>query len=197
MQSIDSKCAIWPQKTLTGSSDDWEATRDDYTRTLHVLHHFESQIHTALGNGAKIMLLCGADLMLSLGKPGVWKKEHVNTILGRFGLVVVERENNQVGDHIFSSDILYKHRDNIYNVTKYVKSDLSSSKVRFLRRRGYSIRYYVHDAVWMYIESVGLYPPLELTENHEWGVSCWICWCFAGAMVESVHGGTLSHTSHA
>lgn len=37
------------------------------------------------------MLLCGADMVESLAVPGVWKPEHVRTILGHYGVVCISR----------------------------------------------------------------------------------------------------------
>jgi len=139
------------------SVDEWEIFQEQYSRTLFVLKHFQEEINKAAGCHVRVMLLCGADLMISLGKPGVWIPEQVESILGDHGLVVVERDDSQVPEHIFASDLLYKHRRNIFNVSKYVKTDLSSTKVRHLLRRGYSVRYYVHDAVRKYIAQHKLY----------------------------------------
>ena len=37
------------------------------------------------------MLLCGADMVESLAIPGVWKPEHVRSILRDYGVVCISR----------------------------------------------------------------------------------------------------------
>ncbi len=37
------------------------------------------------------MLLCGADMVESLAVPGVWKPEHVRSILEDYGVVCISR----------------------------------------------------------------------------------------------------------
>lgn len=39
----------------------------------------------------KAMLLCGADMVESLALPGVWRPEHVRSILGDHGIVCISR----------------------------------------------------------------------------------------------------------
>ena len=39
----------------------------------------------------RVMLLCGADMVESLVLPGVWQPEHVQTILGDYGVVCISR----------------------------------------------------------------------------------------------------------
>ncbi len=41
--------------------------------------------------GATTMLLCGADMLESFIKPGVWFPEHVEEILGKHGVVCIAR----------------------------------------------------------------------------------------------------------
>ena len=48
--------------------------------------------HSAPGSrGATTMLLCGADMLESFIKPGVWFPEHVEEILGKHGVVCIAR----------------------------------------------------------------------------------------------------------
>ncbi len=42
--------------------------------------------------GPRVMLLCGADLVESFATPGVWRREHLEQILGRdHGVVCIAR----------------------------------------------------------------------------------------------------------
>lgn len=139
------------------ATDSWEGLQPDYTRTLFVLQHFQSEINSVVGRKVRVLMLCGADLLKTIEVPNVWLPDHVDSILKDFGLAVVERDDLSSASHIFASDILYKYRKNIFNIAKFVKNNLSSTQVRHLRRRGYSIRYYVPDTVLKYIEDHKLY----------------------------------------
>ena len=45
----------------------------------------------ASGSSVRAMLLCGADLLASFLRPGVWREEHLHQILGQHGVVCVTR----------------------------------------------------------------------------------------------------------
>ncbi|KAM4016326.1 nicotinamide/nicotinic acid mononucleotide adenylyltransferase 1 isoform 1-T2 [Anomaloglossus baeobatrachus] len=105
----------------------------------------------------RVTLLCGADLLESLGVPNLWKPEHVVEIVSSFGLVCITRMGSDVGKFIYESDVLWKHRDNIHLVEEWVTNDISSTKVRRALRRGMSVRYLVPDPVLDYIKKHDLY----------------------------------------
>ncbi|XP_050675062.1 nicotinamide/nicotinic acid mononucleotide adenylyltransferase 1 isoform X2 [Leptidea sinapis] len=104
-----------------------------------------------------VKLLCGADLLESFATPGLWSDEDLETILGRYGIVVVSRVGSDPGRMINESDILYKYRRNVIVISNYITSDVSSTVIRRLVRRGESPKYLTDDAVISYIIQHGLY----------------------------------------
>ncbi|XP_077105763.1 nicotinamide/nicotinic acid mononucleotide adenylyltransferase 1 isoform X1 [Ranitomeya variabilis] len=105
----------------------------------------------------QVKLLCGADMLESLGVPNLWKPEHVIEIVSSFGLVCITRMGSDASKFIYESDVLWKHRDNIHLVQEWITNDISSTKVRRALRRGMSVRYLVPDAVLDYIKEHDLY----------------------------------------
>ncbi|XP_073513383.1 nicotinamide/nicotinic acid mononucleotide adenylyltransferase 1-like [Phyllobates terribilis] len=105
----------------------------------------------------RVTLLCGADLLESLGVPNLWKPEHVVEIVSSFGLVCITRMGSDASKFIYESDVLWKHRDNIHLVEEWITNDISSTKVRRALRRGMSVRYLVPDPVLDYIKKHDLY----------------------------------------
>lgn len=66
--------------------DSWEAFQS-YQRTAVVLDHFDHEINTVLGGvdaaeggkrPARIMLLAGSDLIMTMSEPGVWSYADVS-----------------------------------------------------------------------------------------------------------------------
>ena len=65
-----------------------------YVPTAQVLRHFDHEINTVLGGieapdgsmkKARIALLAGADLVMSMGEPGLWSPADLDVILGQYG----------------------------------------------------------------------------------------------------------------
>lgn len=147
--------------------DPWEANKKEFTRTAHVLDHFDHEINECEEYGVKlhdgsrrkvqIMLLAGGDLIESFGEPGVWSEDDLNHILGKFGALIVERTGSDVWAFLLSHDILYKHRRNVIVVKQLIYNDISSTKVRLFVRRGMSIRYLLPSAVAAYILNNKIY----------------------------------------
>ncbi|XP_068094944.1 nicotinamide/nicotinic acid mononucleotide adenylyltransferase 1 isoform X2 [Hyperolius riggenbachi] len=105
----------------------------------------------------QVKLLCGADLLESLGTPNLWKPEHVTEIASSFGLVCITRIDCDARKFIYESDILWRYRNNIHVVEEWITNDISSTKVRRALRRGMSVRYLVFDSVLEYIRKHDLY----------------------------------------
>ncbi|KAM4703397.1 nicotinamide/nicotinic acid mononucleotide adenylyltransferase 1 [Rhinophrynus dorsalis] len=105
----------------------------------------------------QVKLLCGADLLESLGTPNLWKSEHVLELVSSFGLVCITRAGSDARKFIYESDVLWKHKHNIHLVEEWITNDISSTKIRRALRRGLSIRYLVPDSVVEYIEKHDLY----------------------------------------
>lgn len=104
-----------------------------------------------------VKLLCGADLLESFGKPGVWKDEDIEAIVGKFGIVVVTREGSNPYKFIYESDTLSRLQRNIQIVTEWISNEVSSSKVRRGLKRGESVKYLLQDPVIDYIQKHVLY----------------------------------------
>ncbi|KAE8750992.1 hypothetical protein FOCC_FOCC002420 [Frankliniella occidentalis] len=105
----------------------------------------------------KVMLLCGADVLESFAKPGLWNIKDIETIVSQHGLVVITREGTNPYRFIYESDVLTKHMSNIFIVTEWISNEVSSTKVRRAHRRGDSIKYLVPDSVMKYIDQNQLY----------------------------------------
>ena len=147
--------------------DPWEAFQS-YQRTAVVLDHFEHEINTRLGGivvpasasapetrrPARIMLLAGSDLIATMSEPGVWSEPDLDHILGRYGVLIIERAGSDVDQAV---DTLARWRHNIHLIHQLVQNDVSSTKVRLFLRRGLSVRYLLPAPVVDYIEQHGLY----------------------------------------
>ncbi|KAF2363952.1 Cytidyltransferase-like domain [Trinorchestia longiramus] len=104
-----------------------------------------------------VKLLCGADLLESFGKPGVWKEEDIETIIGKFGLVVITREGSNPYKFIYESDTLSRLQRNIHIVTEWITNEVSSTRVRRALKRGESVKYLLQDPVIDFIYKHVLY----------------------------------------
>lgn len=109
------------------------------------------------GDGTRLMLLCGADVLESFGVPNLWKQEDIEEIVGCFGLVCITRAGNEPLKFIHQSDTLWKHRKNIHIVQEWVTNEISATHVRRALRRGHSVRYLLPDSVLNYIHEHHLY----------------------------------------
>lgn len=141
--------------------ESWEATNPLWTPTLKVLQHFKAQLQAdeeCESRGIRLMLLIGSDLMEGLENSTVWQPESVQEIIKSFGLVVIERNPSiPLNLQIFTSNLFYPVRENIHIVPQFVSSEISSSKVRLLLERGFSIKYLTDDKVIDYILNNNLY----------------------------------------
>jgi len=136
------------------SVDTWEARQSDYIPTLHVLEYLAQQ----LGEGITPLLLCGGDLVESFNAPGVWKPEHVEEILRKFGVLCLERSTADLKAVIKANHVLETYSSNIH-IFKDVTNEISSTSVRDFVSRGWSVKYLVPDAVEQYILQHNLYKP--------------------------------------
>ncbi|ORY84871.1 nicotinamide mononucleotide adenylyl transferase [Protomyces lactucae-debilis] len=152
--------------------DPWEATKAAYTPTALVLDHFDYEINTRMGGvevrqgerdpetgmpvkrRVKIMLLAGSDLLKTMSDEGVWDANDLNHILGNYGAFIVERMGADIKK---ATSALSAWSNNIHQVEQTVLNDVSSTKVRLLLRKEYSVRYLLPESVVDYIEENGLY----------------------------------------
>ncbi|KAM3529660.1 hypothetical protein NHJ13051_001795 [Beauveria bassiana] len=162
-------------ENLAADVDDWEATRVDdagrplYSRTADVLRHFDAAINDDDDDGglggilsvdgtrrlrARIVLLIGADLALTMSNPKVWAPADIDVLLGgHYGAFVVERPHQcAVRDAVAP---LSKYSDNIWVVDAF-DNDVSSTKVRAqIQNREQSMD--IPGAVFKYIKLHRLY----------------------------------------
>ncbi|KXS21654.1 Nucleotidylyl transferase, partial [Gonapodya prolifera JEL478] len=139
--------------------DDWEARTPEYTRTAFVLDHFDEQINSKGGimmsdggyKRAHIMLLSGGDLIESFAVPKLWADEDVDRITRDYGCFVIERAGSNVNEFMMQNDIVWANRTNIHIVKQLVQNDISSTRIRLLRKRLQSIKYLVPDSVEEYV----------------------------------------------
>jgi len=142
--------------------DPWEAFQS-YQRTAVVLDHFDYEINTVRGGvqtadgeqrPVRVMLLAGSDLIATMSEPGVWSERDLDHILGRYGVIIIERAGADMDQAI---DTLSRWRHNIHLIHQLIQNDVSSTKVRLFLRRGLSVRYLIPAPVVDYIEQHGLY----------------------------------------
>jgi nicotinamide mononucleotide adenylyltransferase len=103
------------------------------------------------------MLACGADLLQSMLTPGVWAPEDLEVILGRFGLVCLERSDQANLHETLKLELFQRHISRIHVVPQPVVNNVSSTIVRSLVKSLSSIRYLVPPTVELYIKQHDLY----------------------------------------
>uniref|UniRef100_A0A3B4EHD3 Nicotinamide-nucleotide adenylyltransferase n=1 Tax=Pygocentrus nattereri TaxID=42514 RepID=A0A3B4EHD3_PYGNA len=146
-----------------------EMTRSSLAETKHRYHYnraaekrWPSTKDTPLdrpsaSGPSQLKLLCGADFLETFKVPGLWRAEHIEEVVGHFGLVCVSRSGLQLEQAIHESDLLYKHRHNIFLVHEWIRNEISATEVRRALRRGLSVKYLVPDSVIRYITEHNLY----------------------------------------
>ncbi|XP_067826461.1 nicotinamide/nicotinic acid mononucleotide adenylyltransferase 1 isoform X2 [Heptranchias perlo] len=115
----------------------------------------------------ELMCLCGADVLESFDIPNLWKKEDIEEIVGKFGVVCISRHGSNLEKCIYESDILWKFRKNIHLVTEWMNNEISATKVRRALRRGQSVKYVIPDSAIEYIQKHHLYDPRSEDKNSE------------------------------
>ncbi|KAG7286062.1 hypothetical protein NEMBOFW57_008365 [Staphylotrichum longicolle] len=124
-----------------------------YVPTAKVLRHFDHEINTVLGGiegadgqmrKARIALLAGADLVMSMGEPGLWAPKDLDTILGSYGAFIIERSGTDIDEALAS---LRQYEHNIWVIGQVIQNDISSTKVRLFLKKDLSVRYLIPDPV--------------------------------------------------
>ncbi|XP_044525916.1 nicotinamide/nicotinic acid mononucleotide adenylyltransferase 3 [Gracilinanus agilis] len=105
----------------------------------------------------ELKLLCGADVLKTFQIPNLWKDEHIQEIVEKFGLVCISRVNHDIQQYISESTILTQNRHNIHLVKNPVQSDLSATYIRQALYQGQSVKYLLPDSVISYIKDHHLY----------------------------------------
>jgi len=149
----------------------WEIEQSQWTRTAHVLKHYQNQLNDSklFPSPIIVKLICGADLLESCLIPGVWKIEDLDFILGKMGVTVIERSGLNVRSLIDDNPILAKYKDTIDVVPQRFSNTISSTLVRQSLREHLSVKYLTPDAVIKYIYDNNLYGAV-LTPSRALGV---------------------------
>lgn len=92
--------------------DEWEAQQPAWQSTVSVLRSISHRLKETLHRDVRVILVSGADLILSFQVPGLWAPQDQETIAGSYGLAVVERTGSDLADYLLLNPILYKHRVN-------------------------------------------------------------------------------------
>ncbi|CAI5641555.1 unnamed protein product [Oreochromis niloticus] len=146
--------------------DEWESQQPDWTETVvtmryhygRILKEYERSVGMHNSNPSpQLKLLCGADFLDTFKIPGLWRDDHVEELVGHFGLICVSRGELQPERAVHESDLLSYHRHNIFHVREWVKNETSATEVRRALRRGLSVKYLLPDSVIEYIHRHNLY----------------------------------------
>ncbi|XP_048397733.1 nicotinamide/nicotinic acid mononucleotide adenylyltransferase 3 isoform X2 [Stegostoma tigrinum] len=170
------------------TQDPWESQQEQWVETVTVLrHHYNvlfHQYHTKNGTSAEssqvlkqadlsdaqpvvpsLKLLCGADVLKTFDNPNLWKDEHIEEIVQKFGLVCISRGDVDPQKFIYESDILFKYRHNIHVVREWMLNDLSATHIRRALRRGCSVKYLLPESVIDYIQQHNIYTAESELQN--------------------------------
>ncbi|MBN3319620.1 NMNA1 adenylyltransferase, partial [Atractosteus spatula] len=115
-------------------------------------HSKKSQVDTP-----ELKLLCGADFLETFKIPHLWREDHLEEIVSKFGLVCVSRGERDSGRFIHESDTLTRYKNNIFLVREWIQNEISSTEIRRAIRRGQSVKYLLPDSVIEYIKEHNLY----------------------------------------
>ncbi|KAE9554619.1 hypothetical protein FO519_002179 [Halicephalobus sp. NKZ332] len=143
--------------------DNWECSREEWTRTLNVLEHHREHVQKVFGTDVRLMLVCGGDLVdsfiriLSNGE-NLWNLSDIEKMLSEFGLVVLERDGASPKATLAGIPIDAKHLSNVFVIEDPAfPNSVSSTRLREALKLGKSIRFCTPDPVVDYIAENGLY----------------------------------------
>lgn len=142
--------------------DDWETKQSDWVPTINALNHQQQLIdaeYKDVDSDKKptIKLLCGADLIQSFAKPGLWKSQDIEDIVSKFGLVIISRVGADAAKFIDGHEVLNKYKKCIELINEPITNSISSTLIRQQVKEGKSIKYFVPDDVDTLIREHNLY----------------------------------------
>ena len=136
--------------------DDWESQQPTWVRSLEVLQRQKELALQQEPPVQRVMLLCGADVITSFSKPGLWSKEHIESILRDFGVLVVTRK----GAESFTQHVPPECEQvigGLHRVEEWIPNEISSTKIRFGIKNGFSVRHLTPTPVLQFIQDRKLY----------------------------------------
>ncbi|GAQ77772.1 Nicotinate/nicotinamide mononucleotide adenyltransferase [Klebsormidium nitens] len=142
--------------------DPWEALQADFQRSIKVLKRIQQGVNAARPEGmppVRLMLVCGADLLESFSRPGVWIEAQLREIFADHGVVCISRGGSDARRHIHENDLLFEYRKSIRIVDEWASNEVSSTLVRRFLSRGLSVKYLTPDSVIQYVKEHKLYTP--------------------------------------
>lgn len=147
--------------------DDWEASQNSWTRTLDVLRSVETRLSDALGGTqatrAKVMIVCGSDLVETFRVPNLWAVEDMRTLAFDQGIVCLARGGAEVSLPLPPSlqEEANSSPPRFFVVSNDILNDLSSTKIRDALRAGEPeeglLEQGIHPDVMAYISKHELY----------------------------------------
>ncbi|KAI1718950.1 cytidylyltransferase-like domain-containing protein [Ditylenchus destructor] len=144
--------------------DAYESSLKEWSRTLNVLRHHQTELNRTHGQNAHVMLLCGADLIdtfsriLDNGQP-LWTPEHVEEIIRDFGIVAINRIGATAMETLSKLKLRLspEQMSNVILVDDFEKEDVSSTMVRQRVKQGQPITDLTFEKVVNYIRDNHLY----------------------------------------
>lgn len=131
--------------------DTWEANEPKNQETIKVLDDVAQRFPHA-----RIMLVCGSDLLQSFNSPGVWEDDDVRRILD-YGIVVISRPGTDIDGIISNNKIMKEQRDKVLVFNNPHINNLSSTYIRSLIKDNKSIKYLVTEKVELFIKENNLF----------------------------------------
>ncbi|KAG7527105.1 hypothetical protein JOB18_049171 [Solea senegalensis] len=108
--------------------------------------HTNSSSNTApISSKNSLLLVSWAEMLCVLRVNRNRLDEHVEEVVGHFGLVSVSRGERQPKWTVHESDTLSRHQQNIFLVREWLKNETSATEVQRALRRGLSLDYLIPD----------------------------------------------------
>ena len=187
-------CSLATSSSPSVMVDAWEANQAGYSKTFDVLTHVKTEVDKVLSErapgsaitdsqegskAARVMLLCGADLLNTMLIPGLW--EQPGNLLDKFGLVCLVRNGADLDwlskseeecqaqegvdpDRVQLQRLLINKRDRIFIVEltgeeakEGLDPNISSTLVRSRLKEGQPVKGLVHPFVEEYLIKHQLY----------------------------------------
>jgi len=161
LKSIESSTWIMVDAYETQKYDD--NGEFEYVTTAMALQHFDYEINTKLGGiqakdgttkKAEIALLVGADLIMSMSNPESWPPADIKQIFDSHAVFVIERSGTDTDEMLVP---LKQYKKNIWVIEQLITNDISSTKIRYLLKKDFSVRYLIPDTVIDYIHDHSLF----------------------------------------